>query len=144
MFYIRCYSNMSDFRNQDWEQIWQQYVKSLESWKEMFVLLQKASEELQDSFNKVWEKAADGTSPETFKNFGDVWQEAMKQIENNPFQQFSEKWQNAMSSATAESFKQFSEMWQKNLSESGMNQLQLYGDMMKKFAETWNAMWPQK
>ena len=31
----------------------------------------------------------------------------------------------------------------KTLSSSGLEQMNAYGEMMKKFAETWNSMWPK-
>ena len=31
----------------------------------------------------------------------------------------------------------------KNLSSSGLEQMQIYGEMMKQFAETWSSMWPK-
>ena len=42
---------------------------------------------------------------------------------------------------TAENvFKKIAENWQKNLVGSGMEQMEAYGKMMKKFAETWTSM----
>jgi len=29
------------------------------------------------------------------------------------------------------------------LSSSGLEQMRAYGEMMKKFTETWNSMWPR-
>ena len=49
-----------------------------------------------------------------------------------------------MNEASFDAYKQFTENWQKTLNESGMEQLKVYGELMKKFAETWNNMWPQK
>jgi hypothetical protein len=40
-------------------------------------------------------------------------------------------------------FKQFVENWQKSLSSSGLEQMNAYGEMMKKFTETWGSMWPK-
>ncbi len=33
--------------------------------------------------------------------------------------------------------------WQKSLGTSGLDQMNAYGEMMMKFADTWNSMWPQ-
>ena len=49
-----------------------------------------------------------------------------------------------MNETRKDAFKKFAENWQKNLMGSGMEQMQAYGEMMKKFAETWSSMWPVK
>jgi len=59
------------------------------------------------------------------------------------FKEFGENWQKALNDSNASVFKQFAENWQKTLSSSGLQQMQDYGEMMKKFAETWNSMWPR-
>ncbi len=59
------------------------------------------------------------------------------------FKDFTENWQKSMTDANASVFKQFTENWQKALSSSGLEQMNAYGEMMKKFAETWNSMWPK-
>ena len=48
-----------------------------------------------------------------------------------------------MSDAGITSFKDFTDNWQKSMSSSGMEQMNAYGEMMKKFSETWNSMWPK-
>ena len=48
-----------------------------------------------------------------------------------------------MSGADTLVFKQFVDNWQKTLSSSGLAQMNSYGEMMKKFAETWKSMWPK-
>ena len=46
-----------------------------------------------------------------------------------------------MSEAGIKTFKQFGDNWQKVFNQSGMEQVKTYGDMMNKFAETWQKMW---
>ena len=57
---------------------------------------------------------------------------------------FSDSWQKDKNETGENAFKKFTENWQKNLVGSGMEQMEAYGEMMKKFAETWTSMWPQK
>ncbi|MFB5621007.1 MAG: hypothetical protein ACE5RC_07765, partial [Nitrosopumilus sp.] len=61
----------------------------------------------------------------------------------NSFKEFGENWQKALNDSNTASFKQFTENWQKALSSSGLEQMNAYGEMMKKFAETWTSMWPK-
>jgi len=60
------------------------------------------------------------------------------------FKEFSDAWQKAVNDTGADSFKKFAEEWQQNLVGPGMEQIEAYGEMMKKFAETWTSMWPSK
>ena len=60
------------------------------------------------------------------------------------FKEFSDAWQNAMNATGTDAYMKFAENWQKNLVGPGMEQMEAYGEMMKKFAETWTSMWPQK
>jgi len=60
----------------------------------------------------------------------------------NSFKEFTENWQKAHNDTSTSAFKQFTENWQKSLSSSGLEQMNAYGEMMKKFAETWTSMWP--
>ena len=62
----------------------------------------------------------------------------------NSFKEFSDTWQKALNQQGTDAFKQFAENWQKNLAGTGMKQMEAYGEMMKKFAETWSSMWPVK
>jgi hypothetical protein len=61
----------------------------------------------------------------------------------NSFKEFTENWQKMLSDSNASTFKQFTENWQKAFSSSGLEQMNAYGEMMKKFAETWSSMWPK-
>ncbi len=74
------------------------------------------------------------------------WKSLFEQIQNasNDMQsKFNEVWDKATVESSAETMKLFGENWQKTLSSSGLEQMQAYGDTMKKFAETWNSMWPR-
>ena len=111
-------------KNNEWDSLWGEYSKSLENWKSMFEQFQNASNDMQTKFNQVWEKASSESSTETFKDF-------------------TENWQKYMNDTNGSAFKQFTDNWQKTLSSSGLEQMNAYGEMMKKFAETWNSMWPK-
>lgn len=136
---------MSDStKSNDWEKLWSDYANSLNNWKQMFESMQKANEEMQARFNTVMEKAAKESSLETMKSFGENWQKAINKAGLDAYKSFGESWQKAMNEATVDAYKQFAENWQKSLSSSGLDQMKAYGELMKKFAETWNNMWPQK
>ena len=130
-------------KNNEWDSLWQEYTKSLESWKSLFEQIQNASNDMQTKFNDVWEKATVESSAETIKLFGENWQKSMNEVGMNSFKGFSENWQKSLNDTNASVFKQFAENWQKTLSSSGLEQMNAYGEMMKKFAETWTSMWPQ-
>jgi hypothetical protein len=111
-------------KNNEWDSLWGEYTKSLENWKSLFEQIQNASNDMQSKFNGVWDKATVESSTETMKLFG-------------------ENWQKALNDTNASVFKQFAGNWQKTLSSSGLEQMNAYGEMMKKFAETWTSMWPK-
>jgi hypothetical protein len=50
----------------------------------------------------------------------------------------------AVKESSVETMQQFAENWHKSLNEVGLEQMKAYGEMMRKFAETWDSMWPQK
>jgi len=133
----------TDSKNNEWDSLWGEYSKSLENWKSMFEQFQNASNDMQTKFNKVWEKAGAESSAKTMKDFTENWQKSMSDAGMKSFKDFTENWQKSMSDPNAFAFKQFAETWQKTLSSSGMEQMNAYGEMMKKFAETWNSMWPK-
>ena len=115
----------------EWDSLWQEYTKSLENWKTLFEQVQNANNDMQAKFNEVWEKATKESSLETMNGM-------------KSFKEFSDAWQKALNETGADAFKKFAENWQKNLMGSGMEQMEAYGEMMKKFAETWTSMWPKK
>ncbi len=128
----------------EWDSLWLGYTKSLENWKTLFEQVQNANSDMQEKFNQVWEKASKESSLDTMKSFGDNWQKALSDVGMKSFKDFSDSWQKAMNETGENAFKKFTENWQKNLVGSGMEQMEAYGEMMKKFAETWTSMWPQK
>jgi uncharacterized protein with von Willebrand factor type A (vWA) domain len=130
-------------KNNEWDSLWGEYSKSLENWKVMFEQFQNASNEMQTKFNQVWEKAGAESSTKTMKEFTEKWQKSMSDAGITSFKEFTENWQKSISDANASAFKQFADNWQKDLSSSGMEQMIAYGEMMKKFADTWNSMWPK-
>ena len=130
-------------KNAEWDSLWQEYTKSLDTWKSLFDQIQKANADMQSKFNDVWDKATSESSTETMKLFGENWQKAMNDVGLNSFKEFSENWTKSLNDSNAAVFKQFTENWQKNLSSSGLEQMQIYSEMMKQFAETWSSMWPK-
>ena len=133
----------TDSKNNEWDSLWGEYSKSLENWKSLFEQIQNASNDMQTKFNQVWEKASTESSPETIKDFTENWQKSMTDAGMNSFKDFTENWQKSMTDVNTSAFKQFADNWQKALSSSGFEQMNAYGEMMKKFAETWNIMWPK-
>ena len=133
----------TDSKNNEWDSLWGEYSKSLENSKSLFEQIQNASNDMQTKFNQVWEKASAESSPETIKDFTENWQKSMTDAGMNSFKDFTENWQKSMTDVNTSAFKQFADNWQKALSSSGLEQMNAYGEMMKKFAETWNIMWPK-
>ena len=133
-----------DEKSNEWDSLWQEYTKSLENWKNLFEQVQTANSDMQAKFNEVWEKATKESSLDTMKLFGENWQKALNEAGMKSFQEFSDAWQKAINATGADAFKQFSENWQKSLVGPGMEQMETYGQLMKKFAETWSSMWPKK
>lgn len=79
-------------KNNEWDSLWGEYTKSLESWKSLFEQIQNASNDMQTKFNDVWEKATVESSAETIKLFGENWQKSMNEVGMNSFKGFSENW----------------------------------------------------
>ncbi len=128
----------------EWENLWQEYTKVLEKWREVFDAFQKATADMQKKYNEVMEKAASNSSKDTMKLFGENWQKSLSQTGSDAFKQFSDNWEKAMSEYSSNAFKQFSENWQKSISQSGMESFKSYEEMVNKFAETWKNMWPKQ
>ena len=131
-------------KSNEWDLLWQEYTKSLENWKTLFEKIQNANKDMQAKFNEIWEKATKESSLETTKLFGENWQKGLNDAGMKYFKEFSDAWQEAMKGTGTDAFKKFGESWQNNLLVPGMGQMEAYGDSMKKFAETWNSMWPTK
>ena len=134
---------MSEEKSNEWDSLWQEYSKSLENWKNLFEQIQSANHDMQAKFNEVWRKASKESSAETMKLFAENWQKALADAGMKSYKEFSEAWQKTLSDSSTTAFKQFAENWQKSFSSSGMEQMQTYGEIMKKFSETWKSMWPK-
>ena len=106
----------------DWDVLWNEYTKSLKSWMQAFESLQKAANNVQTKYNKVMKKAVGESSKKTMKDFTENWQKAMSTVASNAFEEFGEN-------------------WQKTMNQSGIDQLKTYGEIMNKFADTWQKMW---
>ena len=94
-----------------------------------------------DSKNNEWDSLW-GEYSKSLEN----WKSIFEQIQNasNDMQtKFNQVWEKASAESSPETIKDFTENWQKALSSSGLEQMNAYGEMMKKFAETWNSMWPK-
>ena len=77
-------------KNNEWDSLWGEYSKSLETWKSMFEQFQNASNDMQTKFNQVWEKASSESSAETLKDFTENWQKSMTDAGMNSFKDFTE------------------------------------------------------
>lgn len=133
----------SEEKSNHWDSLWQEYSKSLENWKTVFEQIQNATNDMQAKFNEVWEKATKESSIDTIKTFGENWQKSLSDAGIKSFKEFGEAWQKSLNEANASTFKHVAENWQQTLNSSGMESMKAYGEMMKKFAETWNTMWPK-
>ncbi|PIN82228.1 MAG: hypothetical protein COV65_07550 [Nitrosopumilales archaeon CG11_big_fil_rev_8_21_14_0_20_33_24] len=133
----------SEEKSNQWDSLWQEYSKSLENWKTVFEQIQNATNDMQAKFNEVWEKATKESSIDTMKAFGENWQKSLSDAGIKSFKEFGEAWQKSLNEANASAFKQVAENWQHTLNSSGMENMKAYGEMMKKFAETWTTMWPK-
>ena len=115
---------MSAEKTKDWNTLWKECTNSMEIWNSYFEAIQKANQDLQAKFNLVWQKANSEFSEESMNMFKETWLKSMNNM-------------------SMDSFVQFTETWQKSLSSSGLEQMNAYGQMLKKFTETWSSMWPQ-
>ena len=136
-------SNNEQKGRNEWEKLWNEYSGSLENWRRIFDEVLKANSEMQTKFSAVVEKASKESNLETMKQFGDSWQKAMTDAGIKSVKEFGDSWQKAAGLPDG-GFRQFAESWQRSMSDGGMEQMRAYGEMMKKFAETWNTMWPRK
>ncbi|RNJ78410.1 MAG: hypothetical protein EB829_04640 [Nitrosopumilus sp. H8] len=108
----------------EWDSLWQEYTESLENWRSLFEQIQTASADVQTKFGRVWEKATAESSADTIKTF-------------------SENWQKSMGESGAAMLAGLAEDWKKAVGPAGLDQMRSYGEMMEKFADTWNRMWPK-
>jgi len=129
----------------EWGPLWDNFNKALDNWKQIFESMQKANIQMQEEYNKVMEKATQEGSVDTMRQFGENWLKCLTDAGFVAFKEFNEQWNKAMNDYGAKSFQDFGQSWQKMMiNDTGLQQMKSYGDMMKKFAETWNVMWPQK
>lgn len=140
---VRLYMSDNTSSTKEWYMLWNEYTKSLENWKKMYEQAQAASSDMQSRFNEVWEKASADTSADTMKIFAENWQKAMSDAGIRSFKEFSEGWQKALSESGSGGFAQFAGNWQKALGTASLEQMNAYGEMLKRFADTWDAMWPR-
>lgn len=134
---------MSESKPNEWDSLWQEYSKSLENWKVLFEQMSDASNDMQSKFNDVWEKAVKESSLDTMKLFGENWQKSLNEAGVNTFKEFGESWQKALNESNAAAFRQLAETWHGAFTTSSLEQMAAYGELMKKFADTWNSMWPK-
>ncbi len=106
----------------DWDKLWIEYNRSLKAWMGTFESLQRATQDVQSKYT-------------------DVMAAAIKNSSNEIIEQFIKNWQKSISETGISTSKQFDEQWLKIFNQSGMNQVKTYGEMMNKFAETWQKMW---
>ena len=125
----------------EWDSLWQEYSKSLENWKALYEQIRDASNDMQSKFNAVWEKSLNESSIDTIKLFGENWQNSLNEAGAKSFKEFGDSWQKALAESNTTAFRQFAENWQTALGTSGLEQMEAYGQMMKKFADTWSSMW---
>lgn len=134
---------MSAKNSGEWTKLWQEYTESLQKWNSLVDSAIKANQDMQKKFLAVMEKATKESSADTIRQFGENWQKTMSEAGVKSVQEFSQYWQKATSQPNAE-FQKFAQDWQDAISNQGLVQMKAYGDMMNKFADTWNNMWPQK
>ncbi len=134
---------MSSDAPNEWEKLWKDYSASLEAWRRAFDGVLRANSEMQAAFTAVMKKASKESDMETMKRFGENWQKAMSDAGTRPMQEFYDYWQKAMGQS-GNGLEQIAQSWQKSFFDGGVESMKAYGDTMKKFAETWNSMWPQK
>ncbi len=127
-----------------WDSLYKEYAASLDTWKKAFDSFQKASADVQTKFNDVMQKAAQESSADTMKLFGQNWQKSLEESSMNSFKEFNLLWQKAMEQSTSSAYQDLGKSWQNSLFESGLQQTKAYGELMSKFGETWNNMWPKK
>ena len=69
---------MSEEKNNEWDSLWQEYTKSLEKLKSLFLSKFKMPVmTCNQSSTKFGEKATVESSTDTMKLFGENWQKAM-------------------------------------------------------------------
>lgn len=134
-----------DNNNGEWEMLWREYGRSLDDWGRIFDDVVRANSEMRARFGAVMEKAAKESDMDVIKRFGENWQKALSDAGlESAAKELEDFWKGAGDRPDGDGLMRFAESWQKSVAEGGLEQIRAYGEAMKKFAETWNAMWPQK
>ena len=90
---------MPEQKSDAWKKLWQEYSNSLKKWNDTFELFQKASNEIQRTFNEIILMFLSESSKGMMKFFGGDWQKAINEVgetwkktkkDNNLFSQESE------------------------------------------------------
>ena len=105
----------------DWDKLWFDYNKSLKIWMGDYAALQRSANEVQAKYTEVMAKAVKLSSSEIMAKF-------------------TENWKKAIIETGVKAFKP-DDNWLNSFNQSGMEQIKTYGEMMSKFAETWQKMW---
>ena len=105
----------------DWDKLWFDYNKSLKAWMGDYAALQRSAGEVQAKYTEVMTKAIKLSSSEIMEKF-------------------TENWKKAIVETGVKAFKP-DDNWLNSFNQSGMEQIKSYGEMMSKFAETWQKMW---
>ena len=105
----------------DWDKLWFDYNKSLKIWMGDYAALQRSANEVQAKYTEVMAKAVKLSSSEIMDKF-------------------TENWKKAIIETGVKAFKP-DDNWLNSFNQSGMEQIKTYGEMMSKFAETWQKMW---
>jgi hypothetical protein len=106
----------------EWDKLWIEYNRSLKAWMGTFESLQRVTQDVQ-------------------AKYAEVMATAIKISGDNVIGQFTEKWQKSITESGINTSKQFDDKWLRVFNQSAMDQVRTYGEMMNKFAETWQKMW---
>ena len=106
-----------------WDKLWFDYNKSLKVWMGDYAALQRSANEVQ-------------------AKYAEVMAQAIKLSNSEIMDKFTQNWKNAIMETGIKAF-QPNDDWLNSFNMSGMEHIKSYGEMMSKFAETWQKMWNQ-
>ncbi|HUL51725.1 MAG TPA: hypothetical protein VLT10_00460 [Verrucomicrobiae bacterium] len=135
---------MSSENLPNWDKMWFEYNKILKAWMGAFESLQRATNDVQAMYHDVMGIALKDPNNKTMAEFTQNWQNTMTEFAKNwqqTMDQFTDYWQKAATEVGTNAFKQSGDNWIKMFNQAGMEQVKSYGEMMNKFAETWQKMW---
>lgn len=115
-------SDTKPSNSKGWDALWNEYNDLLKQWGKDYEAIQKTSSDIQQKYMEIMQKGVQESNPSTI-------------------QDFYRNWQKSVEDSGVNTYKQFVEDWQKLTNKAGMEQLESYGDMMNKFADTWKRMW---